>query len=147
MQLQRSFVAITALLSLFVSHSAFAGVDEAASQNPFWEKVHNLIQHCAVQPYILDNGKKVYGPLRSNCVEVLVQGSQAQFNLDGVWYVASLTDSDDSDGGDLNDITVRKMSDTSGDVVAERHNALAFGDILVGLAGGQVQSTDVEVTR
>lgn len=139
MKLQRSLRVAVVLFTVFAAQNAFSASPAPSSQNPFWDKVSKLIQQCSQQTVTVENGKKVYGPLRSTCAEVLVKGSQAQFNLDGEWYLASIADSADSDGGDLNDVTVQ---DQSGVSVAERHNTLAFGDILVGLSGGQVQSAE-----
>ena len=108
----------------FLASQALAGNTESPK---FLEQVRGLVQHCAVQP--------ARGPLESKCTEVLVKGSQAQLQLNGEWYSANIVDSEDSDGGDLNNIFVQ---DQNGTQVAELHNALAFGDILLGLAGGQI---------
>ena len=136
MQLQRSFRVVVVLFAVLFSQSAFSAQAGTASQNSFWEKVRGLVQQCSVQTFTVENGKKVDGPLRSNCAELQATGSEARFKLDGEWYSASIADSSDADGGDLNDVLVQ---DQNGSSVATRHNTLAFGDILVGLAGGQVQ--------
>jgi hypothetical protein len=126
MQTNKVFKAVV-VLPFFTAALALAGEPQQARQNQFWEQVHGLMQRCTIQ--------KTTGPLESNCAEVQVKGSQARFQLGNEWYLADIVESAESDGGDLNDVTVL---DQNGATVAQRTNTLAFGDILLALAGGQL---------
>lgn len=123
---------------VFFSFSASGALaHDAVNGSPrFWTAVKELVLRCAVQPYTLQRGKKVYGRLLSTCEELQVQGAEARFVLNGDWYLAQLSDSPNSDGGDLNDVFVK---DTDEKQVAVRRDIPAFGDVLLGLAGGRVQ--------
>jgi hypothetical protein len=145
MQFTRSIrVALVVMVVLMVKTASAADVD-ASSSNSFWEKVRGLVQQCSVQTYTVEGGQKVYGPLRSNCVELQVGGSSARFELDGKWFEATIQDSPDSDGGDLNDVFVYLQGEEGGKAFAERHEIPAFGDILAGLAGAQLQLPELYV--
>src|SRR4051812_8239988 len=86
-------------------------------QGKFWNQVHALVLQCAVQTFTYSRGQKIYGSLRSVCDEVQVNGSEARFQLGGNWYTATLQESENADGGDLDDIFV---SDRIGGSYAER---------------------------
>jgi hypothetical protein len=126
--------------------SAMAPSLSHADDNVFWQDVRDLLLKCAVQPYAVNaNGRRVYGPLKSRCSEVQVTDAGARFSLNGETYVAQLKESEQSDGGDLFDVTVL---DSKGQVFAVRNCALAFGDVLLGLAGrdeGFDEEYDVQV--
>jgi len=99
----------------------------------FWAEVRQLIEKCAVQTVAFDlEGRKVQGPLRSACAEIQVSDNGVAFELHGERYFAFLEESEFSDDGDLFNVIVQ---DAHGEVVAYRSEAVAFGDVLLGLAG------------
>jgi hypothetical protein len=99
-----------------------------------WESTQKLTLRCAVQPYsVTPGGRKILGALRSVCpAELKANSYRASFVIDGRAYVATLADSEQSDGGDLNDLTIE---DADGRVVAQADMILAFGDVIFALSG------------
>lgn len=147
MEIQSRIRDLAILFSLFgaaFSSHALASEAESPARSRFWDQVQNLVLSCAVEPVKVADGRKITGPLRSSCDEVQVSGNEARLFVDGRWYTAVLTDSAESDGGDLNDI---RVEDEKGNVVAELHNVPAFGDVLLGLAGGQAKVQEVNVPQ
>lgn len=113
----------------------------SVQENPdFWKKLNALVAQCSVKPYSLVQGVKTYGPLRSSCQELQTNGNRATFVLEGETFFARIEESADSDGGDLDNVYVQN---SQGSVIANRHNVLAYDDILLGLAGGNVDSEEV----
>ena len=115
------------------SQTSFAGSYGTAA---FLQNVQQLVRSCVVRPYRIENGKKVYGFLKSNCVQVRTFGKAAEFALGKTPFIAILEESPDADGGDLDNIVIKNALGTP---VASLTNVLAFGDILLGLAGADVE--------
>ena len=103
----------------------------------FWNQVSRLVNRCGILPYEWDElaQTKHFYWIESQSPEELslLSDHQAQFKIDGVSYSAHLVASEDADGGDLAHIVV---FDDRGVEVARRVNVPAFGDLLLGLAGG-----------
>jgi hypothetical protein len=139
MKKQYGFIGLItiSLLGAAIAHADTPPVQESPE---FWNKVNTLVAQCTVKPYALVQGVKTYGSLRSTCRELQVSGDQASFILDGEQFSARIEESADSDGGDLDNIYVQN---SNGAVIAQRHNVLAYNDILLGLAGGNVDSKEV----
>lgn len=117
-----------------ISVTLFAGLfvpieSQARERKPprFWQEVRALVKRCSV---VSQDAER----LQSICAsEVQTFSNGAQLRLNDRNYFAYIRDSEESDGGDLNDITVQ---DARGRTVAERKNVPAFGDVLLGLMGG-----------
>jgi len=114
------------LMALMASFPAFADSD-------FWQQTHDFVLKCAVQPFAVRAGHKVFHPLRSICPNLVVKNGNALFTMNGKSYRATLHESDYSDGGDLNDVVV---TSTDGSFSVERTYIPAFNDVILALAGG-----------
>jgi hypothetical protein len=125
------------MVSLLICAASGAARADASAQPTaadFWERTAAFVKSCAVQPYVVgSDGRRSYGNIRSICPELVVRGTVARFVLDGVRYHARISDSELSDGGDLNDIAIRL---DGGTLFAERSYVPAFGDVILALAGG-----------
>jgi hypothetical protein len=139
MKKQYRFIGLVAV-GLLGASLAHAGGSSVQDSPEFWQKLNTLVAQCTVKPYSLVQGVKTYGSLRSFCQEIQVNGDHASFVLDGEQFSARIEESEDSDGGDLDNVYVQN---SSGAVIAQRHNVLAYNDILLGLAGGNVDSKEV----
>jgi hypothetical protein len=96
--------------------------------------IEALAQKCVVRVVKEEQNRKVAVGYKSNCSSLVEKSAtQAQIFVNGTWYQAQLSESLDSDGGDLNNLTI---VDQNGNLVASRKNVAAFGNILVALAGG-----------
>jgi hypothetical protein len=136
------FTALVLFAVLLFSSSAFAQNSDSSPAG-FWNGLEALVARCAVHPYTtMDSGEKTYGPMESVCADLKINGSSAVFVIDGEVFVATLQDSADSDGGDLNDVTV---ADSHGDVIITQQNVLAYRDIVVALVGRSVKFSEVYV--
>jgi hypothetical protein len=123
--------------------SFFGNNTWATETSPFLKNLQTLVQGCTVRTYTQGtNGLKVYGPLKSHCAEVRSFGAKAEIILDNEKYTVTLAESPLADGGDLDNIEIQ---DSNGVVVAQLSNVLAFGDILLGLAGADVELPELHV--
>ena len=129
----------TSIVAILVSLAALnASADpQTVRPNPSsfsWDLTRHLVLNCAVQPVrTREDGRFESLPARSICpAELSVDGNIARFEVQKKSYTAVLTESEDSDGGDLNDLVIMN---SKGRTVAREQNILAFGDILVALAG------------
>jgi len=113
---------------------AFMSAQLAMAETEFWNDLHTLVIKCAVRPYDMDAGRKTSGKLTSVCDDLTVSGDTAYFVLNGQQYKASIRDSENSDGGDFNDIEITSLDGTLREV---RICVLSFGDVLLALAGGE----------
>jgi hypothetical protein len=103
----RKFAVLLPILAAVLgSRSAFADSSDDFASLKFWHEVHALVERCGVRTVTEENGQTVNGYMRSDCPELEVSTNLARFYLGGEWYTATLTDSMDSDGGDLNDLVV-----------------------------------------
>ena len=104
---------IVVLMLALVSSPVFA---DCSPQ--FWQNVRRLADQCSPQ----------------NCRSIQVMdASLVRFELDGERYVAMIRDSEDSDGGDLNDVIA---INESGSCIAKLHNVPAYGDPVSALRSG-----------
>lgn len=78
-----------------------------------------------------DNGKVI--GLKSVCSSlVIVSTSEAHILIDGEWLVAKITESKESDGGDLDDLAIINQK---GRVIATKTNIPAYDSIVIAMAG------------
>ena len=125
--------AVVSALALPASASAGEGV--------FWSDMKELVARCVVQPVSVDtNGQKIYAHLESHCRELRVTRTGATIIMKNVPYQAILTVSEDADDGDLDHVSIH---DFAGREVASAKNVLAYGDVLLALAGGQYSFPEV----
>lgn len=138
--MKKQYVSVSFLAALLGAAMAQADAHSVQESPDFWKKLNELVAQCSVKTYSLVQGVKTYGPLRSSCRELQADGDHATFVLEGERFTARIEESADSDGGDLDDVYVQN---SQGSVIANRHNVLAYDDILLGLAGGNVDSQEV----
>lgn len=90
------------------------------------------IERLAIQCLVLVRGQN-YTTTKSVCPELKMNHGNAALKINGTNFYARIVDSAQSDGGDLNDMTV---FDAAKKPVALRQNIVAFGDMGFALAGG-----------
>lgn len=110
------------LFSLFFAHASYA----SDCHPVMWNEVKKLAQDCGAG---------------TECESFrLVNEAQATFQLQGKSYDAVLSDSEDSDGGDLNDVIA---TSEDGACVLELRNVLGFGSLLQALSWIEISSDAV----
>jgi len=131
-------------LGFFIS-SVAAPIPQAKADSFSWPSLQRLLKRCVVIPTgEVEPGYFQTTNWASTCPrELKVTNSTAWFHLNGTEYQATMTDSLYSDGGDLNDVIVRTLQGTE---VGRRENVLAYGDILLALAGGDENFPRVTVS-
>jgi hypothetical protein len=132
-------VAVSFLLTL----SSLAQADPSekdVSPAGFWDGLITLASQCAVVPYTVVHGTKVLGMARSQCSDLILKANELDFTLFGQSFAAQVQDSADSDGGDLNDLVV---TDSQGNVIIQKSEILAYGDVIQALVGAKVQLKEV----
>ncbi|MCM2323122.1 MAG: hypothetical protein NDJ90_07645 [Oligoflexia bacterium] len=126
----------TVLAAILTLTAALPPAQAAAAAPPspesFWKETRELVLRCAVQPIELRDGREVAPPMQSTCPEVQLNELGARLELRDGTFFAYLEEARDSDGGDLFHVRVLNESRR---VVTVRKNVLAFGDILLALAG------------
>ncbi len=115
-------IALLGLASWNSVSASAASFDRSENCRPaLWLEVKKLALDCSGQ---IEAGEK--------CEAIqFFKGQSASFRLRGHEYVATLTDSAFSDGGDLNDLMIRRDDGCE----LERTSVPAFGDLLKALAG------------
>jgi hypothetical protein len=77
-------------------------------------------------------GKTVVG-FKSICKSLkILSSSEAQILIDGAWLTAIICESSQSDGGDLDDLTIQS---STGKVLATKKNIPAYDSVIVAMAG------------
>lgn len=126
---------IASICAFFMISSASAlDLGSNSAETELLRDLARLTRRCVVRPFKRDlQGNRVYLPLRSVCEELTVDAKGAQVQHEGRFLRAFLSESEDSDGGDLAHLFV---IDAKGEVLAAHRNVVAFDDVLVALAGG-----------
>ncbi len=101
------------------------------------DDLHALAIRCSVLPYHVDaRGHEVDQDPYSVCPELQVHGQNGVAMLHGEKIALLLSDSEDSDGGDLNRLII---VDSKGNKIGIFDNILAYGNILSALVGGHTE--------
>jgi hypothetical protein len=80
-----------------------------------------------------NNQGKVVG-FKSICPTLILDSEvQAHINIEGQWLLAQITESKESDGGDLYDL---KIISEEGKVMAVKSNIPAYGNVVIAMGGG-----------
>lgn len=129
----RSFTKSLVLVGLVFAFASPLGA--RASDGDLWPQIDALISRCTARTYTLQDGQKTYGQLRPTCDDVRLEGqgerTRAFLRIADEWYMVTIENAADSDGGDLNNVYV---FDSDGSTVAQRREVPAFGDILLALS-------------
>jgi len=92
-----------------------------------------IVQNCAVAEVRESYDHRSIQSFVSRCQVLQIQSNSKALIYDqGQWYQALVTENADSDGGDLDDLTIRNAA---GQVVATRTAFPAFDNVIFALAG------------
>lgn len=131
------------LVGSFTLHPALGSSAETSAS--LWPETAALVRRCASQTIcVRQDGSRLASPLQSLCPELVIEGTTARFSLHGKVYIAKITESDDSDGGDLNDLTISGADST---LTENHHNVLGFDDVLLTLLGGNTERVSTTFTK
>lgn len=90
------------------------------------------VQIVATKP-TADNSEVV--GFKSVCTSlVIVSQAEARLYIDGEWVVATIKESTESDGGDLDDLYI---TNDQGKILATKTNIPAYDSVIVALVGGE----------
>ncbi len=99
--------------------------------------IRELAVRCSVLPVHVDaQGHETDLTPYSVCAELQVHGQNGVAILNGERFALMLSDSADSDGGDLNKLDIISAK---GVKLAEYDNILAYGNLLSALVGGHTE--------
>ena len=88
---------------------------------------------CAVQIVAVNTDSEQVQAFRSVCnTLVIVSRDEAQIQIEGEWLTAKITESAESDGGDLDDLAI---TNANGQVLATKTNIPAYDSVVVAMAG------------
>ena len=134
--------AVILIISLVLS--SFSGVAMASSQNSVEKLLPNIrdrVRNCTVLPYHMDlNQVRVEHSLVSHCPEVKVlpvikHQMKAKIKVAGHQFIATLIETEYTDG-DFFDVEILDLTSSDSFRI---YNALAFGDVLLGVLEGSTQ--------
>jgi hypothetical protein len=119
---------ILALSSLFV-----LGVHATDNRKELLSDIKLETKKCARQLTSRSNEGETVTGYKSVCTTLkILSTSEAQILIDGVWLTALISESSDSDGGDLDDLTIQT---SHGKILATRKNIPAYDSVIVAMAG------------
>lgn len=124
--------------TILIISSLFLTLGFAKDMSPKKELLDDIkaeTKKCAVQIITTqtDNSNgKIIG-FKSVCNSlVIVSASESHILIDGEWLIAKITESKESDGGDLDDLIITNQA---GKVLATKSNVPAYDNIIVAMAG------------
>ena len=102
----------------------------------------DLVKVCAVMILSQEKDNLLVRNFESHCETLeLISRSEARVLIGNEWFTATITTSEDSDEGDLNNMELRN---SAGQLVAARYNVLAFENIVLAMTGGD-QNLEVRI--
>lgn len=120
-------------LSLLATTQLFA--NDLTPKKELLQDVKSQTKTCIVQIVSSANeteNEKVLA-FRSVCKTLKISSpTEAQIFIDGEWLTATIAESAESDGGDLDDLTI---ANSKGDVLATKTNIAAYDSVIVAMAG------------
>jgi len=134
------FVLITFLLPL--TPVAVASVEVTSSSHTVQKYLPNIqdrVRQCTILPFVYDsNNVRKEQALRSHCPEVKVVHTskghaEAKIHVYGQQFVARLIETEYTDG-DFFDVEIINLQSKE---ALRVYNVLAFGDVLLGVLGGE----------
>ncbi len=135
----KTFIVLITLFSNLVSPAVASALTSDHTVEKYLSNIQDRVRQCSVLPYAFDrNQNRVEQALRSHCPEVrLIQGQgkipAAKINVAGQRFVAQLVETEFTDG-DLYDVEIVNLNTKENYRI---YNVLAFGDVLLGILGGQ----------
>lgn len=130
------------ITSALVSIFAFASEPDMVSSGraDILQDTKDLVKVCAVMILSQEKDNVLVRNFESHCETLeLVSQTEARILIGNEWFTATITTSEDSDEGDLNNMELRN---SAGQLVAARYNVPAFENIVLAMTGGD---QDLEV--
>ena len=124
---------------------SFGGLTASASMTTgkkIVQDIQTLALKCVVHPFSIQEGKKVYAPLKNTCSQIVVLDEKtAHVTVDNETFEVVIHESEDSDGGDLDHVLVYNQE---GQLVGQKLNVVAFDNVLLGMLGGRSDFPEIE---
>jgi hypothetical protein len=123
----------TILFSLALSLSGFAMANDNGTKKELLSDIKEETKKCAVQIVSVTVESESVLKFESECSSFkILSTTEAQILIEGQWLTARITESDESDGGDLDDLAILN---SKGQILATRTNIPAYDNIVVAMAG------------
>ncbi|MGZ3806951.1 MAG: hypothetical protein ACXVCE_02600 [Bacteriovorax sp.] len=123
------------ILSLSILSSAHLLAHEVSPKKELLQDIKAQTKKCAVQivsvAYDTQNENVLGYKSVCNTLKIL-SAQEAQIFIDGKWLTAVISESAESDGGDLDDLTI---TNSKGQTLATKTNIAAYDSVLVAMAG------------
>ena len=146
-----AILAASAIVGMAIATPAFAQTANQATllsitgNHEILQDVKELVTKCAVeilnQPSSLAISNRQSNPVlgfQSVCPSLqIVNRQQAMIYIENQWYVAVIYESEEADGGDLNNMSLYNYS--TGQLVASRTNVAAYNQVVLAMAGGNIK--------
>lgn len=107
----------------------------------YWVRLRETLRPWVIAPtQVMENGRIRALPLESISPSLQVEPGIAEWSVGDTRFRASLTESEESDGGDLWDLLIEELTPESSvwGVTARAQAVPAFGDVLLALFGGRI---------
>ena len=123
------------IVTLAIIAPAYLLAFEGSPKKELLQDLKQETKKCTVQIVSVANetqNENVVG-YKSLCNTLkILSDAEAKILIDGQWFSATITESAESDGGDLDDLTI---ADSKGLIVATKSNIAAYDNVLVAMAG------------
>ncbi len=123
------------ILTLSILSSAQILAFDNSPKKELLQDVKVQTKKCTVQIVAVATdaeNEKVIG-YKSKCKELkILSPREAMILIEGEWLTATITEASESDGGDLDDLTI---TNSKGVVLATKTNIAAYESVLVAMAG------------
>lgn len=133
--MKKNNFALICLSFALISSSALVSASVNEKNKELFSDIKLETKKCAVQIISTKNeteNESVLG-FKSICKSLkITSGTQARILIDGEWLKASIVESAESDGGDLDDLII---SNSSNKVLAIKTNIPAYDNVVVAMAG------------
>lgn len=126
---------LVGILALITSNLAMANEASNLINNPeLLSDVKAEVKKCVIMTVATKPDQTIIRKFESTCLTIkLLSDMEAQVYLENQWFTASILESVESDGGDIDNMTLK---DSTGAVVATRTNVAAFDTIVLAMTGG-----------
>ena len=119
------------IIALCLTKPLYAG--ESSAKKELLSDIKVETKKCAVQVVTTTEENENVISYKSICdgLKITAQ-NEAAIMIDGEWLKAVITESAESDGGDLNDLIIYNLK---GEILATKTNIAAFDSVIVAMAG------------
>ncbi|MBC7540520.1 MAG: hypothetical protein H7281_16975 [Bacteriovorax sp.] len=126
-------IIFAATMSLLFVTTSYVFANDNGTKKELLADIKEETKKCAVQIISVSSESENVLNFESECSSLkILSSNEAQILIDGQWLTARITESGESDGGDLDDLAILN---SEGKVLATKTNIPAYDSVVVAMAG------------